>query len=192
MSRKLLLIDFENIQNFDVSRLTEDIDIVIFVGAGQKNIPISRVAATQKLGGRVEWLQIEGSGHNALDFHIACHLGRVLEKGQRPECYVLSHDAGFDPLLKYLGKNGLKCSRIGNLSEIVAGPSSREAANYKRVADLLGKLSKNARPRKRATLISYIATIFQKKISDMEVDAIIARLQANKILSERDGTISYG
>lgn len=192
MSRKLLLIDYENIQTFDLSRLADDIDVVIFVGAGQKKIPVSRIAATQKLGTRLNWQEIEGSGHNALDFHIACHLGRVLEKGGRPECYVLSHDGGFDPLLKYLGKNGLKCRRIGNLSEIVAGPSSTEGANYKRVVDVLRKSPKNARPRKRTTLISYIATIFQKKISAMEIDAIIARLQANKLLSDRDGTITYG
>lgn len=192
MSRKLLLIDYENIQNFDLSRLSGDIDVAIFVGAGQKNIPLALTKAAQKLGERLEWHEIEGNGHNALDFHIACHLGRVLEKARGPECYVLSHDSGFDPLLKYLCKNGLKCSRIANLAEMVAGSSSAEEANYKRVVDLLRKSPKNARPRKRTTLVAYIASMFQKKIPAMEIDGIIARLQSNKLLSERNGMISYG
>jgi hypothetical protein len=193
MGRKLLLIDYENIRTFDLTRLAGDVDVVIFVGAGQKNVPFALTKAAHKLGSRLEWHEIEGSGHNALDFHIACHLGRVFEKARGLECYVLSHDGGFDPLLKYLSKNGLKCSRIANLSEIVAGPTSPEEANYKLVVDLLRKSAKSGRPRKRATLIRYIASMFPKQQpSPVEIDAIITHLKANKLLSERDGTISYG
>lgn len=192
MVRKLLLIDFENIQQFDLSRIGGDVDVVIFVGTGQKNIPVALVAGTQKLGNRVEWQRVEGSGRNALDFHIACHLGRILERGRGYDCYVLSHDTGFDPLLKYLGKQGLKCRRIGNLAELGVGPSATEDAKYKRVVDVLRKSPKRSRPRKRATLVQFIASLFQKNVSPMEIDAIIARLRANKLLLEHDDTISYG
>ncbi|WP_370868178.1 PIN domain-containing protein [Sulfuriferula sp.] len=42
--------------------------------------------------------KIEGTGKNALDFHIAFQLGRTIETAPQTECFVLSKDKGFDPL----------------------------------------------------------------------------------------------
>jgi hypothetical protein len=194
MGRKLLLIDFENIQNFDLTSLPGDVDVVIFVGARQTKtkIPLPVIKAVQKLGARLEWQRTEGSGPNALDFHIACHLGRVFEKQRSLECYVLSQDRGFDPLLRHLCKKGLKCGRICDLSGLTAGLLSVKEANYQRVAESLGKVPKNSRPRKRGTLIGHIQSRFEKNLTNKEVDAIIARLKTNKLLTETNGTISYG
>lgn len=118
MTKKLLLIDFENVQQVDLSRLDEGRHVIIFVGASQKAIPIELVTSAQKLGPRVEWQRVDGNGSNALDFHIACHLGRVLEKSAHVHCTVLSKDKGFDPLLRWLNKTGLKCTRINSLLEL--------------------------------------------------------------------------
>lgn len=100
MTQELLLVDFENVQQVNLSHLGDSMDVVIFVGATQKAVPIELVTAAQKLGTRVKWQRVEGNGNNALDFHIACHLGRVLEKSPQLHCIVLSKDKGFDPLLR--------------------------------------------------------------------------------------------
>ena len=118
MTQKLLLVDFENVRQIDLSRLSDGTDVVIFVGAGQKAVPIELVASAQKLGARVQWQKVEGNGNNALDFHIACHLGRVLQKSPQVSCVVLSRDKGFDPLLRHLNNIGLKCKRINSLLEL--------------------------------------------------------------------------
>jgi len=101
------------------------------------------VMSAQKLGSRVEWQRVEGNGSNALDFYIACHLGRVLEKLPTQHCIVLSKDKGFDPLLRHLNKNGLKCKRINSLLELEPESAAAEEPNYKRVLDLLSKSEKN-------------------------------------------------
>lgn len=80
MNQKLLLVDFENVQQVDLAYLDEQFNVIIFVGAAQKTIPVELVVSAQKLGNRVEWQQVEGNGSNALDFYIACHLGRIIEK----------------------------------------------------------------------------------------------------------------
>ena len=80
MGQKLLLVDFENVQQIDLSQIEEDSNVIIFVGSNQKAIPIDLVASAQKLGSRIDWERVDGNGSNALDFHIACHLGRILEK----------------------------------------------------------------------------------------------------------------
>lgn len=193
MSQKLLLVDYENVQQVDLNRLDEHFRVQIFVGASQKSVPIELVTQAQKLGNRVEWMRVEGSGSNALDFHIACQLGRVIEKSPGLHCIVLSKDKGFDPLLRHLNKNGLKCKRINSLLELEPKTATvtAEEPNYQRVFELLSKSEKKSRPRKRATLAQHISSMFQKNIAAAEVDRIIDILFANKMISESNNTITY-
>lgn len=193
MTQKLLLVDFENVQQIDLARLDESYQIIIFVGASQKSIPIELVANAQKLGNRIEWQRVDAQGSNALDFFIACQLGRVLEKSPQLHCIVLSKDKGFDPLLRHLNKLGLKCKRLNSLLEL--DPKTTQAdesnPNYKRVVELLGKSEKKTRPRKRKTLSQHISSMFQKKIEQAEIDRIIDILFANRLISETNGAITY-
>lgn len=194
---KLLLVDYENVQQVELAGLDDSFRVIIFVGADQKSVPFELVTKAQKLGSRVEWQKITGNGTNALDFFIACQLGRVLEKSPRPECTVLSKDKGFDPLLRYLNDNGLKCKRINSLAEIhhkiAAAPAlaTAEEPKLRRVVEVLGKSEKRGRPRKRKTLSQCISAMFQKKISQPEVDRIINVMLTNGLISETHNTITY-
>ena len=164
MTNKLLLVDYENVQQLDFGLLGEGYDVIVFVGANQKNVPIDLVAKAQKLGSRVDWRRVDGNGNNALDFYIACELGRILERSPSVHCTVLSKDKGFDPLLRHLNKSGLKCARINSLLELGSKAASKTEPNYKRVVELLGKTVKNARPRTRSTLSKHISAMFQNKL----------------------------
>ena len=192
LNQELLLIDFENVQQVDLSRLNSSINVIIFVGVSQNAIPIQLVTSAQKLGSRVAWQRVEGNGSNALDFHIACHLGRVLEKSPHVRCMVLSKDKGFDPLLRQLNKEGLKCKRINSLLELNPTPETAVEAKYKRVVEVLGKSEKKNRPRTRKTLSQAISSLFQKGIAQKDIDRIIDTLLANKMISESNNAISYG
>jgi PIN domain len=192
MTQKLLLVDFENVQQVDLARLDDSFQIIIFVGAAQKSIPIELVTNAQKLGSRIEWQRVDANGSNALDFFIACHLGRVLEKSPQLQCIVLSKDKGFDPLLRHLNKHGLKCKRLNSLLELDPKATTQpEEPNYKRVIEVLSKSEKKSRPRKRKTLSQHISSIFQKKLPQAEVDRIIDVLFANKMISETNDAITY-
>jgi hypothetical protein len=195
MNQKLLLVDFENVHQVDLSRLDDNFKIIIFVGANQKSVPIELVTNAQKLGTRVEWQKVDGVGSNALDFFIACQLGRVSEKSPQINCIVLSKDKGFDPLLKHLNKNGLKCKRINSLLELESRAATKTATeedpNYKRVVELLARIEKRSRPRKLNTLSQHISSMFQKKIAQKDIDPIIDLLFANTLISESNNIISY-
>ena len=191
MNQKLLLVDFENVHQVELAHLDEHFNVIIFVGLVQKTIPIELVMSAQKLGSRVEWQRVEGNGSNALDFYIACHLGRVLEKSPTQHCIVLSKDKGFDPLLRHLSKTGLKCKRINSLLELEPESATAEEPNYKRVLDQLGKTEKKLRPRKRTTLSTYISFMFQNNIPQADVDRIIDIFFANKLISEANNRITY-
>jgi hypothetical protein len=192
MTQKLLLVDFEKVQQVDLARLDDSFQIIIFVGAAQKSIPIELVTKAQKLGSRIEWQRVDATGSNALDFFIACQLGRVLESSPPRQCIVLSKDKGFDPLLRHLNKTGLQCKRLNSLLELDPKAAAQpDEPHYKRVIEVLGKSEKKSRPRKRKTLSQHISSIFQKKLPPAEVDRLIDILFANKMISETNDTITY-
>ncbi len=136
----LLLVDF--------GRLDEGFDVMVFVGSSQKWLPIEVVASARTLGHRVQWHRVDGNGSNALDFHIACQLGRVLEKTPCIHCIVLSKDKGFDPLLRHQNRSGLKCGRMNSLLELDPKGALTEEPNDKRVLELLRKTEKKSCSRK--------------------------------------------
>jgi ribosomal protein S27AE len=119
MTKRLLLVDLENVHKIDLSLLDETYRAIIYVGAKQNPPKAASKKATAHRFQRVDFQKIEGSGKNALDFHIAFQLGRVIETEPDTECIVLSHDKGFDPLLAHLNKNGLACRRVNAMAELV-------------------------------------------------------------------------
>ncbi|MBN2464030.1 hypothetical protein JXD38_00185 [candidate division WOR-3 bacterium] len=191
---RLLLVDFENVQQVELGDIDDSYRVIIFVGADQKNVPFDLVKKAQKLGNRVEWQKITGNGSNALDFFIAFQLGRVFDKATRPECVVLSKDKGFEPLLKFLNTSGMKSRRINALSELHhrhATAASTADPGLSRVVEVLGRSGKHARPRKRKTLSQAIHAMFQKKTSQEEVDKIIDAMFAAGLISRTHNIITY-
>lgn len=119
MGKKLLLVDLENKHKVDLSPLDESFRAIIFVGANQNPPKACKTPATAHRFSRVDFLKISGTGKNALDFHIAFELGRIFETAPDTQCFVLSGDRGFDPLLNHLNTNGMACKRVESIAELV-------------------------------------------------------------------------
>jgi PIN domain len=124
MSQILLLIDFENVHKVDISLLDGRYRAIIFVGANQNPPKAAKNKATAHRFTRVDFVKVEGTGRNALDFYIAFQLGRTFETAPDTEYIVLSKDKGYDPLLTHLNKNGLKCRRVNFLEELITEPNA--------------------------------------------------------------------
>jgi hypothetical protein len=118
MTGMILLIDYENVQKIDLSKLPSDALVRVFVGVMQKKVPTLLARQAQMLGPRLEWIQMEGQGSNALDFHIAHYLGRFVLEYPKARHVILSKDKGFDPLVKHLNGQGFRCERIGQLAAL--------------------------------------------------------------------------
>ena len=109
MNEELFLVDFGNVPGVDLSQISTECRVIVFTGVGQKAVPLELVTATQRFGERLEWRRVDASGRNALDFFIACEVGRVQASGNGTSCTVLSNDKGFDPLLRHLNGAGVRC-----------------------------------------------------------------------------------
>ncbi len=120
MKNHLLLVDYENVPKADLSGLDDSYRAIIFVGASQDPPKAARKQSTAHRFRRVEFQKIGGSGKNALNFHIACHLGRMIETAVETICIVVSNDKGFDPLLQHLNDSGLCCRRVASFDALLS------------------------------------------------------------------------
>ena len=69
MKTNYVLIDFENVTPDNLDLLDQEwIRVFLFVGKNQTKLPFPMVKAIQKLGSRAEYVEMTGTGHNALDF----------------------------------------------------------------------------------------------------------------------------
>jgi hypothetical protein len=190
---KVLLIDFENVQKIDLEYLErKDCKVFIFIGSSQNKLPFDLVRSAQRLGTKVEWIKIDGTGSNALDFHIAYYLGTQVAKNPSNEYLILSKDKGFDPLVRYVVRQKVICKRITNATEIETAKQSRESSKeYQKVVANLSKIEKAKRPRHKRTLKQHIKTIIGKAGTEEMFEQIIVRLIQEKIIAEGEGKIDY-
>jgi hypothetical protein len=190
MTEQVVLVDLENVQGLDLARMPAQARIKIFVGQLQSKLPTALVQQAQALGSRLEWVRIDGNGPNALDFHIACHLGEGICKFPRAEFVILSSDKGFDPLMRHLVARGFKCRRDGQARP---APASKPqlSAHALAVADLLRRSEKNKRPRKRATLTNYLATHFKKKMTAEEIKQAVEHLLDAGLITGTEAAVTY-
>lgn len=127
MSDRVLLVDLENVQTVDLSKVPADTEVMVFFGLTQKKLPEELVVQAQPLGTGLQWIKIAGQGPNALDFHIAYYLGKTLTERPKAHCAVLSKDKGFDPLVRHLHGLGHTCRRVASLKDAFPAESAPAA-----------------------------------------------------------------
>jgi hypothetical protein len=119
MKTNFVLVDFENVQPKDIALLKGGpFGIKVFVGGRQGSVPLEMARTLQSFGPDAEYLQIEGSGHNALDFHIAYYIGRLAAENPEAHFHIVSKDTGFDPLVRHVERHGISCVRVTTIGDI--------------------------------------------------------------------------
>jgi hypothetical protein len=200
--KTIILVDYENVHQVDLSHADpQTTEIKIFVGQAQHNIPFDLVQAAQSFGNTLEWIKIEGSGKNALDFHVAFFIGKLsaekrAEADNRPVSFVIiSRVKGFDPLIRYASQHDVDCRRIDAMQppaqETVTSSMESEDDNLTKAVELIAKIQKNKRPKTRGTLSKYLATHFQKSMSSTDGDEVIASLLVKQKIVEEGKKLVY-
>lgn len=194
MKTHYIFIDFENVQPKDLALLRgRDYKVMIFVGATQAKLPTEFAIAAQALGPAAEYIQIEGSGRNALDFHIAYYLGSTSAVAASGESFVISKDNGFDPLMRHLKAKGISCRRLASIGDI---PGLKEAA-IKPASDPIQRILANfakraaARPRTIKTLRSSIKHLLGAQGTEATVNQLVGELERISAIRVADGKVTY-
>ena len=189
-----VLIDYESIQPEQLAPLDADhFRVTVFVGATQARLPFELAAAMQRLGSRAEYVKISGTGPNALDFHIAFYIGRLSAADPGTFFHVVSKDTGFDPLIQHLKSLKIFATRVADILDIPAVRAAITKTPEERLALVIDRLRtmKAGKPRTVKTLGTTIFTLFQKKLPEEEVDALLGALQGQGHVVITGTKVSY-
>jgi len=195
LTTNFVLIDFENVQPRNVTLLSGgSFKLKVFLGANQGKIPLDTARALQAFGPDAEYLQIDGHGRNALDFHIAYYIGRLSVENPAAQFHVISKDAGFDPLIRHLVAQGIRCERSRSLADIPRVGTAGAGSIREKVDAVTNNLAKRgaARPRTLKTLRSTVRALFANGIPDGELDDLIEQLAKRGVIKVADGKVHYG
>jgi hypothetical protein len=112
MPVEYILVDLENVQPGQLPATPhDDLNVWLFAGSAPAKITVQLAAAVHALGSRARYIQMSGSGRNALDFHIACYLGQLTVQFPDAHFTIISKDSGYDPIISHLKKQGIRVKR---------------------------------------------------------------------------------
>ena len=194
MRINFVLIDSENVKPEYIEKLKhEHFRVIVFVGANLKRLDFPIVSAVQSLGSNGSYVQINGHGPSALDFHIAYYIGKL--SAAHPDAYfhIISKDKGFDPLIKHLRDQKIFCSRSASVLEIPLVKSTSKLVSTQRAADFYEKriASAKARPATVMSLQSAILSHFHKMLSGKEVAEVLEALTAAGYVVVNEKKVAY-
>ena len=197
MKKHYILIDYENVQTKSLSVLqgapNQAFRIMVFVGANQSKIPIELVSSMQSFGDKAEYIQITGSGRNALDFHIAYYLGTLTERDPNAIFHVISKDTGYDQLIKHLKGKRINAARQKDLFDIPWLSSANKKPADEQLTAIVDNLSArgSSRPRKVTTLKNSINSLFGNKLEPEKIDGLVKDLQDRKYVVIKQENVTY-
>ena len=194
MPTNYVLIDFENVQPKNLNILANHpFKVFVFIGANQTKVPRHVAVAMQALGDKARYVEIDGSGPNALDFHIAYYIGELSAADPSGSFHVISKDRGFDPLIRHLKGKKIRVRRESDLAEI---PNLRIPKKAKKddkidaiVKNLVGR--GHTRPRKVKTLQNTINNLISETLTEAELAALVKELEKRKLIVVNNGNIKY-
>jgi PIN domain len=193
LNTEIVLIDFENVQPTNMGELTGGpYKVKVFVGANQAKIPLEMARTLQALD--AEYVQIDGNGRNALDFHIAYYIGRLAAENPKSSFHVVSKDKGFDPLIRHLRQQGLSCRRSEPLSRTGSTKKSKSQRKAERIDLVVANLEKRkaGKPRTVKTLRSTVGALFaNEKLAERDLDWLIDQLTDQGVIEVSDGKVHY-
>lgn len=194
MLRNVVLVDYENVHPKTLDLLAPAcFHVRLFVGANQSKLPFEIVESMQRLGTRAEYIKISGNGSNSLDFHIACYVGMLAAEDPQACFHIVSRDTGFDPLVQHLKSKNRCIGRVNAIDDIpvIKKSAAHSPADRSRLyAENLAQ-PKVTKPRTLKTLSRSIASFFQHKLSEAEIDGVVAGLIERRMIVVEGDKIVY-
>ena len=214
MTTHYILIDYENVPVKSLALLKGDcFRVGVFLGPKNTRLATEFVLAMRELGEQGNYILLEAGGPNALDFHIAYYLGRLLEAKAADSYHIISKDKGFDALVAHVCKSGGACERVDSIeamsclpkpvtpqvavpAKVVAKAKAKPAKKLttnewvEKIIKYLHKLG-SGKPTTEKTLKGKISNWCGKEYSAEEIDVFFSQLVREGHVSVTDGKVTY-
>jgi len=201
MRTNYVLIDFENVGVPSLSLLTaEHFRVRVFLGPNNTRLNTALAVAVQEFGQRAEYIVMEASGKNALDFHIAYYVGKLANADPNGYFHIISRDTGYDPLIRHLRTKDILAARSESIESMpcfVSKDEARDTPSKPGAKDMLNEVivdlakRETSKPRTVKTLLSTIHARWGKELAASEIDAIYKTLLKQGRVKVEGTKVSY-
>ncbi len=195
MKTQVILVDWENVQPELLPALDlEGTKLLVFIGPHQTKLPFPLVEAVQKLGERAQYVKVNKQGKDALDMHIAFHVGRLSVQMTDVYFHIIAKDTDYDPLIAHLKDQKIGAAKWPDLASI---PVLRRASakTLKEQIDATREWlheRKVNRPKTLKTLTNSLKTsAFSGRLTDEEIGALLEGLKDRKLIVIQGQKIEY-
>lgn len=208
-----VLIDFENVHVKSLDLLKgEHFRVIVFLGPKNTKLPVDLVLAMQDFGERAAYVVLEATGANALDFHLAFHLGRLATENPDGFFHIISKDTGFDPLIQHLKSRKVFSARSGSIEEMPCFVAAKPVPVLVRPADVVPSAppggassfedlwrlalahlvtTKATKPAKTSTLHSTIHAKLGKELPASTIDVVCSELVKRGYVKVTGSAVTY-
>lgn len=215
MRTNYVLIDFENVHVKSLELIQGDhFRVVVFLGPKNTKLPVDLVLAMQRFGDRGEYVLLETAGTNALDFHLAFHLGRLATADPSAFFHIISKDTGFDPLVQHLKTRKVFSARSPSIEDMpcfTAAPAKPSPKSPETITDTLTQqpyatpsfenlwrqalehlaTTKASKPTKTKTLHSTIHARLGKELPASTIDVVCSELVKRGYVKVKNSAVTY-
>lgn len=195
MSRtQYVFVDYENVQIVDLDLVAgKPVVVELLIGKQHTKLPVEMVEQMQKYSGQVKLVRVGTSGHNALDFVLACRVGAVSSIDAKGYFHIVSGDTGFDALIQHLRKDKILARRDKSFaSAFIMETPAIAPGDWVRVVRESLKQNKTNRPKRVKTLLSQINSCLGKKLTEDELKDIVQTLTNERDIEVgENGEVSY-
>jgi hypothetical protein len=190
-----VLIDYENVQPVLADALSQTIfKVWIFIGVQQTKVKVDLLDLMQRKGADVHIVRMASAGRNLLDFHMAYYLGELATRDISCYLHVITKDTGLDPLLAHLRERGIEAARWSSVFDIPIAKTpaaTPEDDKLSRIIEYLMRRGKQ-RPASMKTLVGSAAALFQPRLEQAEVLALLEKLRITGVFEVIDNKVVYG
>lgn len=189
-----LLVDYENVQPASIPCPNGgSVKALIFLGPNQTKVPLALAQSVQALGSDAQYVSIEVKGKNALDLCLAYWIGRLAAVDPKADFVIHSKDRGFDPLIAYLGKLGIRVRRRAKplVAKTPAAASSDGIETELTEAVRTLRARRAPLPRRLEKLTNLLRAHFQGKLAEETLSRVVDELKARGTISMNGQEIVY-
>ncbi|HZV97373.1 MAG TPA: PIN domain-containing protein [Methylophilaceae bacterium] len=132
MQTHYVFVDYENTQPGNLGLIngsSQHFKIKVFLGRHQNMIPLNLARAMHALGEDAEYVQLDSSRRNAIDFNIAFQLGELAVQHPEARFSILSNDPGFNAIVDSLKSKGIVCARYPDIENLMERSEPASAAS---------------------------------------------------------------
>lgn len=150
------LIDYENtgVKGLvGIEQLKEDDLIIIFYGPKTGAVPFDEHVKICQAASQVKYIKTTKTAKNYLDFQLTTYLGYLVGQTDVKEYYVISKDSGYDSVIDFWKKWGIRIVRKENIAgqKIAAKAATGKTAGKQKTTVKATKQTSGTTVRKNRT-----------------------------------------